>query len=133
MAKNRYQLFFAFSLPELLVVLVIIGILVLVALPNLMPLISRAKATEAQQQLTFLHSLEQSYFYTYSRYSGFGQEDGNLALRPQGFCVRESSLEAGRDQHRDKSSKIKKYYYETDYCYLHRNPVVSVNVGATKR
>ena len=56
--------------PERLVVLVIIGILVLVALPNLMPLISRAKATEAQQQLTFLHSLEQSYFYTYSRYSG---------------------------------------------------------------
>lgn len=34
-----------------------------------MPLISRAKATEAQQQLTFLHSLERSYFYTYSRYS----------------------------------------------------------------
>ena len=59
----------AFSLPELLVVLVIIGVLVLVALPNLMPLISRAKATEAQQQLTFLHALEQSYFYTYSRYS----------------------------------------------------------------
>ena len=47
-----------FSLPDLLVVLVIIGILVLVALPNLMPLISRTKATEAQQ-LTFLHSLEQ--------------------------------------------------------------------------
>ena len=41
----------AFSLPELLVVLVIIGILVLIALPNLMPLISRAKSTEAQQQL----------------------------------------------------------------------------------
>lgn len=59
----------AFSLTELLVVLVIIGILVLVAMPNLMPLISRAKATEAQQQLTFLHSLEKSYFYTYSRYS----------------------------------------------------------------
>ena len=59
----------AFSLPELLVVLVIIGILVLVALPNLMPLISRAKATEAQQQLAFLHSLEKSHFYTYSRYS----------------------------------------------------------------
>lgn len=35
----------AFSLTELLVVLVIIGILVLVAMPNLMPLISRAKAT----------------------------------------------------------------------------------------
>lgn len=59
----------AFSLPELLVVLVIIGILVLIALPNLMPLISKAKSTEAQQQLVFLHTLEKSYFYTYSRYS----------------------------------------------------------------
>ena len=59
----------AFSLPELLVVLVIMGILVLIALPNLMPLISRAKSTEAQQQLVFLHSLETSHFYTYSRYS----------------------------------------------------------------
>ena len=69
-----------FSLPELLVVLVIIGILVLIALPNLMPLIARAKATEAHQQLTYLHTLQQSKFYTYSRYSvsldelGFEQE-----------------------------------------------------------
>lgn len=69
-----------FSLPELLVVLVIIGILVLIALPNLMPLIARVKATEAQQQLTYLHTLQQSNFYTYSRYSvsldelGFEQE-----------------------------------------------------------
>ncbi|MDR1700715.1 MAG: type II secretion system GspH family protein [Lachnoclostridium sp.] len=59
----------AFSLSELLVVLVIIGILVLIALPNLMPLISRAKSTEAQQQLTFIHTLQKSHFYTYSRYS----------------------------------------------------------------
>ena len=66
----------AFSLTELLVVLVIIGILVLVVMPNLMPLISRAKATEAQQQLTFLHSLEKSYFYTYSRYSDDLEELG---------------------------------------------------------
>ena len=55
--------FAAFSLPELLVVLVIIGILVLIALPNLMPLISKAKSTEAQQQLVFLHTLQKSHFY----------------------------------------------------------------------
>ena len=49
----------AFSLPEMLVVLVIIGILVLIALPNLMPpLISKAKAMEAQQQLAFVHTLQ---------------------------------------------------------------------------
>lgn len=59
----------AFSLPELLVVIVIIGILVLIALPNLMPLISRAKSIEAHQQLVFLHSLQKTHFYTYSKYS----------------------------------------------------------------
>ena len=69
-AKNvRNKRFKAFSLAELLVVIVIIGILVLIALPNLMPLISRAKSVEAQQQLIFLHSLEKGHFYTYSKYS----------------------------------------------------------------
>ena len=67
--KRRRNNLQAFSLPELLVVLVIIGILVLIALPNLMPLISKAKSTEAQQQLVFLHTLQKSNFYTHSRYS----------------------------------------------------------------
>ncbi|MDE7126699.1 MAG: general secretion pathway protein GspG [Bacteroidales bacterium] len=49
--------------------MVIIGILVLIALPHLMPLITRAKSMEAQQQLAFLHTLQQSHFYTWSRYS----------------------------------------------------------------
>lgn len=66
----------AFSLPELLVVIVIIGILVLIALPNLMPLISKAKSVEAQQQLIFVHSLEKTYFYTYSKYSPSLEEIG---------------------------------------------------------
>lgn len=66
----------AFSLPEMLVVLVIIGILVLIALPNLMPLITKAKSMEAQQQLAFVHTLQKSYFYTYSRYSDSLEEIG---------------------------------------------------------
>ena len=66
----------AFSLAELLVVLVIMGILVLIALPNLMPLISKAKSVEAQQQLIFLHSLQKTYFYTWSRYSASLDEIG---------------------------------------------------------
>lgn len=70
----------AFTLQELLVVLVIIGILVLIALPNLMPLISRAKSTEAKMQLGHIYNLEKNYFYMYSKYSmdpeeiGFEQE-----------------------------------------------------------
>lgn len=66
----------AFSLPELLVVLVIIGILVLIALPNLMPLFRVPRLPEAQQQLTFLHTLQRSNFYTYSRYSSSLEELG---------------------------------------------------------
>lgn len=69
MKKISHSRLRAFSLPELLVVLVIIGILVLIALPNLMPLISKAKSTEAQQQLTFMHTLQKTNFYTYSHYS----------------------------------------------------------------
>lgn len=70
----------AFTLTELLVVLVIIGILVLLALPNLMPLISKSKSTEASLQLTHLHTLQKSHFYMHSKYSdnlseiGFEQE-----------------------------------------------------------
>lgn len=58
-----------FTLPELLVVLVIIGILLLIALPNLMPLISKAKSTEAQMQLNHLYTLEKNYFYLHSKYT----------------------------------------------------------------
>ena len=75
MKNNRYK-YDAFSLSELLIVLVIMGILVIIALPNLMPLISRAKAMEAQQQLAFVHTLQQSYFYTNSLYSDSLEEIG---------------------------------------------------------
>jgi type IV pilus assembly protein PilE len=65
-----------FTLAELLVVLVIIGILVLMALPSLMPLISRAKSTEAQLQLEHLYTLEKNHFYLHSRYSDSFDELG---------------------------------------------------------
>lgn len=66
----------AFSLTELLVTLVIIGILVLLALPVLMPLISKAKSTEAQIQLKHVYTLEKSYFYLKSKYSTNPDEIG---------------------------------------------------------
>ncbi|MCK5856733.1 MAG: type II secretion system protein [Bacteroidales bacterium] len=58
-----------FSLTELLVVLIIIGILVLVALPNLLPLITKAKTVEAKQHLSHIYTLEKSFFYMHSKYS----------------------------------------------------------------
>lgn len=70
----------AYTLTEILVVLVIIGILVLLALPNLLPLITKAKATEAKLQLEHVQTLEKNYFYEHSKYTkdlaelGFVQE-----------------------------------------------------------
>lgn len=99
-----------FTLTELLVVLIIIGILVLLALPNLMPLIARAKSTEAQLQLSHVHMLEKTYFYLHSKYSDnlkdidFEQEKtvtdgGNANYRieiteasPEGFKARATSI-----------------------------------------
>ncbi|MDB5011809.1 MAG: ral secretion pathway protein GspG [Daejeonella sp.] len=70
----------AYTLTEILVVLVIIGILILLALPNLLPLITKAKTTEAKVQLEHVYTLERNYFFEKSKYSadltevGFIQE-----------------------------------------------------------
>lgn len=70
----------SFSLTELLIAMAIVGILILIALPNLMPLISDAKSTEAKMQLKHVQTLQQRYFYVHSKYSadiqtiGFEQE-----------------------------------------------------------
>ena len=59
----------SFTLTEMLVVLIIIGILVLLALPSLMPLITKTKSTEAKIQLQHVYTLEKSYFFETSKYS----------------------------------------------------------------
>ena len=66
---SRYNKVSAFTLTEVLVVLIIIGILILLALPNLLPLITRAKSTEAKIQLQHLYTLEKNYFFEHSSYS----------------------------------------------------------------
>lgn len=60
----------AFNLQEMLIVLAIIGILLLIAMPKLMPLISKAKAIEAQAQLKQIHNMQILYSYSYSKFSG---------------------------------------------------------------
>lgn len=65
-----------FTLAELMVVLAIIGILVLLSLPVLMPLISKTKAMEAQLQLKHLLQLQKSHFFVHSKYSNNLEEIG---------------------------------------------------------
>lgn len=59
----------AINLQEMLIVLAIIGILLLLALPSLMPLISKAKSVEAQVQLKALYNAQTTHRYMYSKYS----------------------------------------------------------------
>lgn len=59
----------AYNLQELLVVLVIIGILILIAVPSFMGVINKAKSTEALGQLKAIHSFQQNHFFMYNKYS----------------------------------------------------------------
>ncbi|MEL6820698.1 MAG: type IV pilin protein [Calditrichota bacterium] len=57
-----------FSLTEILVVIVIIGILVLLALPQFTSVITQAKTAEAKIMLKHLHTLQQTFYYQHDRY-----------------------------------------------------------------
>lgn len=69
-----------FSLTEMLVVIVVIGILILLALPRFSSVVTKAKETEAKVMLKHLHSLMEAYYYEKDTYTtdlsaiGFEQE-----------------------------------------------------------
>ena len=69
-----------FSMTELMVALVIIGVLVLLALPKFMPVVTKAKATEAKLGLKQVYMLQKAYKLEYDKYAdelgliGFEQE-----------------------------------------------------------
>jgi len=58
-----------FSLTELLVVIVIIGVLASLALPKFLSVITRAKSTEAKLMLRQVYDLEKSHFLERDVYS----------------------------------------------------------------
>lgn len=59
----------AYNLQEILIGLVIIGILLLLALPRLMPQIAKAKSLEAQIQLKHIFNTQTMHRYMYSKFS----------------------------------------------------------------
>ena len=66
----------AYSLTEILIVLCIIGILLLMVLPNQTSVIGQAKAIEAQAMLNQVYGLQKSNFYRFSKYSSTLEELG---------------------------------------------------------
>jgi len=59
----------AYNLQELLVVLVIIGILILIAMPNFTGVINNAKSIEAQNNLKAIESFQSSYRFMHRTYA----------------------------------------------------------------
>lgn len=66
--SNRYFVK-AFSLAEILIVLAIMGILIMLVVPNNAGVASRTKSLEAQQELKMVHNLQYAYFLQFSKYS----------------------------------------------------------------
>ena len=73
-AKNIYLK--AYSMSELVIVLCIIGILILLVLPNQTSVVAQAKAIEAQSMLNHIYGLQKSYFFRHSKYTTSFEELG---------------------------------------------------------
>jgi type IV pilus assembly protein PilE len=59
-----------YSLTEVLVAIIIIGILIMLAVPVYRSLTTRAKQTEAKTQLAALHTMQIAYHMEFDRYGG---------------------------------------------------------------
>lgn len=78
--RKNYQFFqkkvSGFSLMEVLITLVIIGLGSLVIVKNLSPTVNKVKYKEAKIQLKFIHTLQQTYFMEFTKYSNELEEIG---------------------------------------------------------
>lgn len=68
-SKRKKGFVDAFSLAEILIVLAIMGILIMLVVPNQAGVASRTKSLEAQQELKMVHNLQYAYFLQFSKYS----------------------------------------------------------------
>lgn len=67
--KNKRGFVDAMTMMEILVVLVIIGILISIAVPNNTAMVTKAKSIEAQRELQMVQNLQHANFLQYSKYS----------------------------------------------------------------
>lgn len=59
----------AYSMLQIMIGILIAGLLTALAVPSLMKMVTKAKQTEAKNQLDHLYSLERLYFLEHSKYA----------------------------------------------------------------
>lgn len=67
--KKRKGFVDAFSLAEILIVLAIMGILIMLVVPNQSGVATRTKSLEAQQELKMVYNLQYAHFLQFSKYT----------------------------------------------------------------
>ncbi|MFH1760336.1 MAG: prepilin-type N-terminal cleavage/methylation domain-containing protein [bacterium] len=83
--KNSFKNFRGFTLVELMIVLVIVGILATWAIPKFMLASSRAKVTEFKLMIQQIASLEEVYFQEFDSYNSSLEEIGFETPRTKYF------------------------------------------------
>lgn len=92
--KLRYRNSRGFTLIELMVVVVIIGILAALAIPRFMTSAAKSKQSEAQQLLKQIYSMQRSYFMLHESYCLNGVTASSTAPQAYAFIHVEILLPA---------------------------------------
>lgn len=99
-----------YTLSELLVVLAIIGILLSLAVPKFMSLISSTKSLEAQMQLKHLLQLQKNYFFIHSKYANslddLGFEQAKLVTQDGSANYKIEIIEASNKTFRARAVSV---------------------------
>jgi prepilin-type N-terminal cleavage/methylation domain-containing protein len=69
-----------FTLVELMIVVVIIGILASIAIPKFGAIVARSRLTEVKQQVWHVIHMEKTYYYAHTSYIGFDYGENSPEL-----------------------------------------------------
>lgn len=74
-----------FSLIELMIVVAIIGFLAMLAVPNFMRFLAKAKRAEAYMNLSSIYSAQKAFFAENGRYTNILNGQGGAGWKPEGY------------------------------------------------